>query len=250
MSFLVESKDYRGVPLIHVLEGCSNVDKIKELIEIGKNKTLEIDINQKDKNGLTILDKMLPKCTAKSLKELLDLGAKTLSAEAIDAILKSKKESVKKVIFENDELRNKLSIKSLKLDANYKVFFEKLANGDEEIINQVKQAFENYALHKNVSYKFELEGKEIILNASKIIEFLEQKNPNDQVSCPIFLFSSTRGESIYQSLEKKLSEEIKQTFKASFEKAKNSSQQTDGVRLEGARADVVFVPPPQQNSME
>ena len=249
-SDFIKLEDYRGVPLIHVLEGCSNVDKIKELIEIGKNKTLEIDINQKDKNGLTILDKMLPKCTAKSLKELLDLGAKTLSAEAIDAILKSKKESVKKVIFENDELRNKLSIKSLKLDANYKAFFEKLANGDEEIIDQVKQAFENYALHKNVSYKFELEGKEIILNASKIIEFLEQKNPNDQVSCPIFISSSTRGESIYQSLEKKLSEEIKQTFKASFEKAKNSSQQTDGVRLEGARADVVFVPPPQQNSMQ
>jgi hypothetical protein len=88
----------------------SNVSKIKEFVD-----KYNVDINQKDEKGLTILDKMLPKCTAKSLKELLDLGAKTSSNEAIEAILKSKKESVKKVIFENDELRNELSKKITKI---------------------------------------------------------------------------------------------------------------------------------------
>jgi len=153
--------------------------------------------------------------------------------------------------FENDELRNELSIKSLKLDANYKAFFEKLANGDEAIINQVKQAFEGYIRNKNISYKFKLESKEIILNPCKIIEFLEEKTQADQVSCPDFLFRSARvksNKSTYQLLEGKLSGKNKEEFKASFDKARNATNEIGGNGLEGARADVVF-PAPVINSM-
>jgi hypothetical protein len=106
----IKLEDYNRPALIHALEGCSNISKVEELMDAFSKKGLEIDVNQKDDKGLTILDKMLPTCNAKSLKELLDLGFKTSSGEAIDAILKSKKESVKHVIFENDELRNGLSI--------------------------------------------------------------------------------------------------------------------------------------------
>ena len=217
----IQSEDYKRFPLIHVLEDCSNIIKVKELMEAFKKKGLEIDINQIDEKGLTILDKMLPTCTAKSLKELLNLGFKTSSDEAIDAILKSKKESVKQVIFENDELRNGLSIKSLKLDAKYNAFFEKLVKGNEQIVSQLIESLGDYATNRKPSYEFKFDDNKITLSVDKIIDFLDGKKTNNLFGLPFFSYRSNDSE--YKSLERRLNDSQKEKLKSSFDRAKNCS---------------------------
>ena len=249
----IKLEDYKRFPLINVLEDCSNIIKVKELMDVIIEKGLETEIHKKDDKGLTILDKMLPTCTAKSLKKLLDLGLKTSSNEAIEAILKSKKESVKQVIFKNDELRNELSIESLKLDTKYNAFFEKLTNGDEIIINQVRTAFQDYVSSKRPSYKFEFEGKEIILDVSKIVEFLEKRVEVDQVRCPAFSFTIFRKKTdatIYQNIEKNLNEESKRQFKFLFDGVKNALQE-DSLIAPGVSISPIAIrfTPTQVNSM-
>jgi hypothetical protein len=253
----IQSEDYKRFPLINVLEGCSNISKVEELMNLLTEKGLEIDINQKDRNDLTILDKMLPTCTAKSLKELLDLGLETSSNEAIEAILKSKKESVKQVIFKNDKLRNGLSIESLKLDAKYNDFFEKLTNGDQVIIDQVRTAFEDYVSNKSPVHKFKFDDKEILLNVSKIVEFLEKRVEADQVRCPAFSFTIFRKKTeatIYQNIEKNLNEILKQEFKSSFDRVKNALQENSSTISPGSISSssiaISIAPiPAQVNSM-
>jgi len=216
----IQSEDYKRFPLIHVLEGCLNIIKIKELMNVLTNKGLEIDVNQKDDKGLTILDKMLPTCNAKSLKELLDLGFKTSSGEAIDAILKSKKESVKQVIFENDELRNGLSIKSLKLDAKYNAFFEKLVNGNEQIVSQLIDSLKDYATNRKPSYEFEFDDNKITLSVNKIIDFLDEKKTNNLLGLSFFSYRSNDSE--YKSLERRLNDSQRKELESSFNGAKNN----------------------------
>ena len=249
----IKLEDYKRFPLINVLEDCSNIIKVKELMNALTEKGLETEIHKKDDKGLTILDKILPTCSAKSLKKLLDLGLKASSNEGIEAILKSKKESVKKVIFKNDELRNGLSIESLKLDTKYNAFFEKLTNGDEIIINQVRRAFEDYVSSKRPSYEFEFEGKEIILDVSKIVEFLDKRVEIDQVQCPAFSFTIFRKKTdatIYQNIEKNLNETLKQEFKSSFNRVKNALQE-DSLIAPGASISPIAIrfTPTQVNSM-
>ena len=236
----IQSEDYKRFPLIHVLEGCSNIIKVKELMGAFKEKGLEIDINinQKDDKGLTILDKMLPTCTAESLKELLDLGSKTSSGEAIDAILKSKKESVKQVIFENDELRNGLSIKSLKLDAKYNAFFEKLVNGNEQIVSQLIDSLKDYATNRKPSYEFKFDDNKITLSVDKIIDFLDGKKTNNLLGLSFFSYRSNDSE--YKSLERKLSSPQKAELESSFREAKNCSPHLS------ASLVIQVSPPPQQ----
>ena len=212
----INLKDYKGQPIIHILDDRTNINNIKELV----NK-YSVDVNQKDEKGLTILDKMLPTCTAESLKELLNLGFKTSSDEAIDAILKSKKESVKQVIFENDELRNGLSIKSLKLDAKYNAFFEKLVNGNEQIVSQLIDSLGDYATNKKPSYEFKFDDNKITLSVDKIIDFLDGKKTNNLFGLPFFSYRSNDSE--YKSLERRLNDSQKEKLKSSFDRAKNCS---------------------------
>ena len=216
----IQSEDYKRFPLINVLEDRSNITKVKELMDALTDKGLETEIHKKDKKGLTILDKMLPTCTAESLKELLNLGFKASSDEAIEAILKSKKESVKQVIFENDELRNGLSIKSLKLDAKYNAFFEKLVNGNEQIVSQLIDSLEDYAKNRKTSYEFEFDDNKITLSVDKIIDFLDGKKTNNLFGS---FFSYRSNDSEYKSLERRLNDSQKEKLKSSFDRAKNCS---------------------------
>jgi hypothetical protein len=246
----IDSNCLKNVSLIHVIESSSNIDKIKELLEVLKSKELENEINKKDQKGFTVLDKMLSKCSAKFVKEMLDLGFEISSKDKIEEILKSKKESLKKVIFENDKLRDSLTIESLKFDENYKSFFEKLTNGDIEVVEEVVRVFNDYAINKSPYYDLQFDDKKIRLNPFKLIEFIKESSKKEDIESIGLGFGGGKvssSKNIFEELQQKLTGDLKIRFNESFQKV---NQPTSGAIKSGGVASLVFlIRPNTENSM-
>ena len=121
------------------------------------------------------------------------------------------------MIFKNDELRNGLSIKSLKLDAKYNVFFEKLVNGNEQIVSQLIDSLEDYAKNRKPSYEFKFDDNKITLGVNKIIDFLNGKKTNNLFG--LSFLSCGPSDSEYESLERQLNNPQKEKLRASFDRA-------------------------------